>query len=183
MMSWVYCASFPAHCWLWVSWQYFLYWSHPTKVKAKYNVISNRGTYNKIPYSYKETKLFFFSKYSLFLDDVQMQLHLLRQCRQVKNFYDKDNSTNHIKDLYCNIWQIFISQTSFKVLSNTDHMTLINFSNFAIVFTLWYCPTSSLCREDLRNAIMISWNMQCFPAKLGLHSTKCAVFTLFYYEF
>ena len=46
---------------------------------------------------------------------------------------------------------------SFKVLSNTDHVTSIPFGHFAIVLTSWYRQNSYFCREDFRRAIMTSW--------------------------
>ena len=46
--------------------------------------------------------------------------------------------------------------TFVKVLSNTDHMTLITFGHFAIVLTSLYRQQPQFCREDLRRAIMTS---------------------------
>ena len=56
---------------------------------------------------------------------------------------------------------------NFKVLSNIDHVTPIPFGHFAIVLTSWYRQHLHLCREDLRKAIMTSWDTWRFPAKLG----------------
>ena len=56
---------------------------------------------------------------------------------------------------------------TFKILSNNDHKNTIPFCHFAIVLTSWYRQHPNLCREDLRSAIMMSWDTRCFPAKMG----------------
>ena len=58
-------------------------------------------------------------------------------------------------------------QWHFNVLSNTDHVTPIPFSHFAIVLKSWYRQHPHLCRKDLRSAIMMSRDTWRFPAKLG----------------
>ena len=51
-----------------------------------------------------------------------------------------------------------------KVLSNIDHVTPIPFGHFGIVLTSSYRQYLHLCREDLRKAIMTSWDIWRFPA-------------------
>ena len=65
-------------------------------------------------------------------------------------------------------WQLLII---IQVLSNSDHVTPILFSHFAIVLASCYRRASLPLPQRLEKRTMTSWNMRRFPAEYDLRST------------
>ena len=119
---------------------------------------------------------YFSSQIGTFISNILFQINYsLYWAHQLAHTGSKLKKTNFSMDCV-----FFIGVFTFKVLSNTDHMTPIPFGHFAIVFTSWYRQLPRLCREDLRNDIMTSWDKWRFPAELGQCSTILTVFPPFY---